>query len=220
MIKLNKKFLICVISAIIIIFITNECRHRKEMEKYGRNIINYQDSVQRYVDKYNQVVYYNKILSLQTKRQMQDHITMSTKIIKLENNLKKYKKIQSGTVINQKVEIIKDTIWFTGIMEQEFKPIKLLKQDKYKYFAGTFYKNKLVIDSLNIPDEQVIILGNKKVGFLKTENTVEVIHSNPYITVNSINSSGLDCKPKWFERKGVIFAGGIVSGLFILKLIQ
>jgi hypothetical protein len=72
----------------------------------------------------------------------------------------------------------------------------------------------LTIDSLKIPNEQRIIIGEKKEGFLnlKTKLEIEVNNSNPYIQTTNIAGYTYEPKKKWYERSLVTFGIGVAGG--------
>lgn len=90
------------------------------------------------------------------------------------------------------------------------------KTDKWYSISGSIQDKGVVFDSLSFKDSITYNLGTKRqpglFGFFKPyDPTVEVISSNPYITVKSLQNMKFVSKPKWYERKGVWFIAGAVS---------
>lgn len=100
-----------------------------------------------------------------------------------------------------------------------------LKVDKWYSISGYVEEKGIVFDSISFKDSITYNLGTKRkpglFGYFKPyDPTVEVISSNPYITVKSLQNMKFVSKPKWYERRGVWFVAGVVSagvGVYMVK---
>lgn len=181
-----------------IIFFVRECENQDDKNNLVDEIANYKDSAQFYTLKVNGMevdVAYNKSLQLENKEQLESLIKKNDTLTKL---VSKFKDIKSTTIINNTTTIVGDTIKINGdSIPCDFKPIRVTRDSIHYYFVGTISPKFFSIDSLTIPNKQSIVIGKKKLGFLKgTEERVEILNSNPLIKTNTIENYVINKRKK------------------------
>ena len=122
---------------------------------------------------------------------------IKTKDAALQNALKTFKKRVAAASIKTIVEI--DTVFIPYDKTVDFEFSETFKKDT-KYYSINGVANQKGVDVLNvsIPNTQTLVIGKKKVGFLKDETTVDVINSNPLIKVDELEAFSFKSKPKRF----------------------
>lgn len=183
---------------LLIIFSIRECSNRRDKDNLVNDLSNYKDSAQYYnlkVDGMEVEVAYNKSLVLETNKQVKSVLSsVNDTIAKL---VKKFKDIRSGTIINNYTTINNDTIKLTDSIPCDFKAFKVRRDSLHYKFIGTIARTYFTIDSLIIPNKQYIIIGRKKLGFLKGyEERAEIINSNPLVKVTNIESYVINKRKK------------------------
>lgn len=184
--------------ALLGIFSVRECANQNDKDNLVKDLSNYKDSAQYYNLKVNGMeveVAYNKSLVVQTNDQVKAILSsVNDTISKL---VKKFKEIKTGTIVNNYTTINNDTIKLKDSIPCNFKPFKVKRDSIHYKFVGTIAKNFFSIDSLIIPNKQTIIVGRKKLGFLKGyEERAEIVNSNPLVKVTNIESYVLNKKKK------------------------
>ena len=189
------------IISLLIIFFFRECSNQNDKNSLVNDIANYKDSAQFYSIKVNGMavdVAFNKSLQLENKDQLASLLKKNDTLSKL---ISKFKNVSSTTIINNNTTINGDTMKFTkgDSIPCDFKAFKVRRDSIHYHFVGTIAKNFFSIDSLNVPNKQSIIIGKKKLGFLKgTEERVEIVNSNPLIKTNKIENYIINKKKKRF----------------------
>lgn len=176
--------------ALILLLCVREGCNQRDKDGLVADIAGYKDSAKYYSMKVNGLevdVAYNKSLVLENDKQVKSVLSnMNDTIAKL---VKKFKDIRSGTIINNYTTINNDTIRLKGdSIPCDFKPFKVRRDSIHYRFLGTIGRNFFVIDSLVIPNKTTLIVGRKKVGFLKYEDRAELINSNPLVRTTNIGN--------------------------------
>jgi hypothetical protein len=125
--KNSKLIYVFVVIALAGLLLLQKCHHETKLNKKVKETALYNDTAHFYKDRYNNIVYYNQILNVNKQVLIKELLELKSEKNNLQEELKKFKHINTGTVIKTKIEIIKDTIWFTGIKQTDFKPIKINK---------------------------------------------------------------------------------------------
>ena len=196
---LLEKILGGTVAVLIAIILFKECGNQKHTDNVVNNIVNYKDSAQYYKEKVNGMqvdVAYNKSLILDDKNQL-------ASVIKKDDSLSKvvstFKTPQSVTVIKEVTTIIHDTFHIEHKIPCDFKTFTVIKDSAFFHFCGTISEKFFTIDTLMIPNKQSIVIGEKKLGFLRgTEQRVEIINSNPLIRTSNIDNYIINQKKKRF----------------------
>lgn len=206
-----------VILALIFFFGFRECMHQKSKDDLINDIVNYKDSAQFYQLKVNGMqvdVAFNKSLVLENKDQLESLIKKNDTLSKL---ISKFKDVKSTTIINQYTTINGDTIRLKGdSIPCDFKAFKVRRDSAHYHFVGTISPKFFSIDSLRIPNKQSIVIGKKKLGFLRgTEDRVEIINSNPLIKTTNIESYVISKKKKWYNTNAFKITASLIGGYII-----
>ena len=189
------------ILVIILFFGFRECSHQEEKNELVNNVANYKDTAQYYNLKVNGMeveVAYNKSLVLNNQKQFESVIAKNDTLLKL---VKKFKSVQSGTIINNYTTINGDTIIYKkgDSIPCDFKAFKIRRDSVHYKFVGTIGKNFFSIDTLSIPNKIDLIIGRKKLGFLRRgEERAEIINSNPLVKTTNIGNYVVVSKKKRF----------------------
>jgi hypothetical protein len=162
------------------------------------------------------------ILGLTTKKELEENNLKSVQaIIRLKDELrivnKQLQYADSPVVIR-----IHDTI--RNITDDYIKvPLKAyLNKDKWFSIAETVTRSGINIDSLLVRNNEKITLGmQRKKGiaaiFSRGTPVVFVTSDNPYMQIKEMSNVMIKEKPKFYERHGVWFVAGIISGILILN---
>ena len=188
------------IIAMLVIFFFRECGNQNDKDKLIDDIVNYKDSAQFYQIKVNGMkvdVAFNKSLALENKDQLASLLKKNDTLSKL---ISKFKDIKSTTIINNNTTINGDTIRLKGdSIPCDFKAFKVRRDSAYYHFVGTISPKYFSIDTLSIPNKISIVIGRKKMGFLKkAEERAEIINSNPLVKTTNIGNYVVISKKKRF----------------------
>ena len=212
----TEKILGGVIIAIILFFGFREWQSRKNADDLINDIANYKDSAQFYSLKVNGMevdVAFNKSLVLSNKDQLESIIKKNDTLAKL---ISKFKAISSTTIINNITNITGDTIKLTDSIPCDFKAFKVRRDSIHYHFLGTISPKYFTIDSLTIPNKQSIVIGKKKLGFLKgTEERVEIVNSNPLIKTLNIESYVISKPKKWYNTDAFKISASLLGGYIL-----
>ena len=128
--------------------------------------------------------------------------------------IKKFSKIYAGVTIKENLTIKEVAMPFEIPIPCDFKPFPTQKITQDYRIYTTISKDYLGIDSLIIPNEATIIIGEKKSGFLgsKKEYSIDVRNSNNLLHVSEIKGYTYKPEKKWYEKGGIKFLGGFVAG--------
>lgn len=189
-ISIREKIMGGFLLALVLFFILWKGCDQKQTDNLLDNALNYKDSAMFYKIKVNGMevdVAYNKSLVLQNKDQMEAMLRKNDTLSKL---ISKFKDIKSTTIINQYTTINGDTIKLKGdSIPCDFKPFKVRRDSAHYKFVGTIASKYFSIDTLSIPNKVSIVIGLKKMGFLKRgEERAEIINSNPLVKTTNIGN--------------------------------
>lgn len=214
----TEKIMAGVILAIILFFGFREYQNRKNADDLINNIANYKDSAQFYSMKVNGMevdVAFNKSLVLSNKDQLESIIKKNDTLAKL---ISKFKAVSSTTIINNNTTILGDTMKYKGkdSIPCDFKAFKVRRDSIHYHFVGTIASKFFAIDSITIPNKQSIVIGKKKLGFLKgTEERVEIVNSNPLIKTTNIENYVINKPKKWYNTDVFKISASLLGGYII-----
>jgi len=194
------------LALVIVFFLIREGCNQSSRNDMVADIANYKTQAEHYRGVNGVEVAKNRALMLDNQKQIEELLGKNDTLTEL---MKKYKDLKNVTIINNTTEISNDSIPYDTIkIPCDFKPFQVRRDSSHYTFAGTIGKDYFKIDSLRIPDEQSIVFGKRKTGFLKRpEYTAEVVHSNPLIRTNNIGSYAVKEK-----RKKVVISAGATWG--------
>jgi hypothetical protein len=197
---------------LLIIFLMTKCQGRIET-KYIAEIEGYKDSVKTYKDKNGQLVSYNQVLEVNNKEQL---LAIAQKDKQLADMIKNYKDIESATSVTTITQIVHDTIRFRDTIPADFTQIYINDTNKYYWLGAYIAPSFFMIDTLQFFNEQSIVVGSKKMGFLKSpEHRIEIKNSNPYVITKTISSYTIKDEKKWYESRLFIFGVGLAAGFVV-----
>ena len=214
---LNKIYSFFIIIILIVLLFREGC-NQKKVDDLIDEISNYKTESQVYKTKLGLEINTNRALTLSSQKQMRTLIATNDTLM---DWIKQFKVI-NGVVTLRETTIIKEIVVpFDRIIPCDFKPFSANKINKDFLFYTTIANTGLTIDSLKIPNESKIVIGEKREGFLKlkTKLVVDVNNSNPYIVTSNISGYVYEPKKKWYEKMWANFAIGVGAGYIGSKLI-
>ena len=214
---LNKIYSFFIIIILIVLLFREGC-NQKKVDDLIDEISNYKTESQVYKTKLGLEINTNRALTLSSQKQMRTLIATNDTLM---DWIKQFKVI-NGVVTLRETTIIKEIVVpFDRIIPCDFKPFSANKINKDFLFYTTIANTGLTIDSLKIPNESKIVIGEKREGFLKlkTKLVVDVNNSNPYIVTSNISGYVYEPKKKWYEKMWANFAIGVGAGYIGSQLI-
>lgn len=210
--KLHRRYIYAIgvlIVLIICIFFIQRCQYKKESDKLVSDIVNYKTEAKHYTDMFGEIIATNSAIQVQTQTQIKSILATNDT---MKAWIKKFKEIKFGGIIKETTIIKEVAVPFDKIIPCDFKPFPAIKLDKHYRFYSTIANTGLTIDSLFIPNTASIIVGEKKVGFLKLgrQLSIEVKNSNPFVHVSDLSAFTYKPKPKRF---GLGFSVGYGIGV-------
>jgi hypothetical protein len=215
----DRLYIISICCLIIFLLIREGCNQR-HTDKLISDISNYKTDAETYKTKLGLDISTNNALALETQEQVK---TLMATNDTLKQWVSKFKEIKGGVIIKETTIIKEVAVPFDKLIPCDFKPFPANKITKDFLFYTTVANTGLTIDSLKIPNESRIIIGDRREGFLKlkTSLVVDVNNSNPYIQTSNISGYIYEPKKKWYEKMWVNFAVGagvgFVGSQFIKK---
>lgn len=138
-------------------------------------------------------------------------VRLTQKINILNDSILKYKN-DSNNIITVIDTTTHDTTNYLKL------PNSVSSVDKWLSFHGSILKEGFRIDSLQLINDQTIIIGNSKKWFLgKNIPVVDVQNSNPYFKVNKMSNVVIEYKTPWYQKNVTWFIVGAVATYFIVK---
>ena len=214
---LNKIYSFFIIIILIVLLFREGC-NQKKVDDLIDEISNYKTESQVYKTKLGLEINTNRALTLSSQKQMRTLIATNDTLM---DWIKQFKVI-NGVVTLRETTIIKEIVVpFDRIIPCDFKPFSANKINKDFLFYTTIANTGLTIDSLKIPNESKIVIGEKREGILKlkTKLVVDVNNSNPYIVTSNISGYVYEPKKKWYEKMWANFAIGVGAGYIGSQLI-
>ena len=71
-----------------------------------------------------------------------------------------------------------------------------------------------------IPNKQSVVIGEKKTGLLKREQQINIINSNPHITVTNAGAYTINTKKKWYQTALFQIGAGLAIGYGVANIQQ
>jgi hypothetical protein len=207
---LNKIYSFFIIIILIVLLFREGC-NQKKVDDLIDDISNYKTEAQVYKTKLGIEISTNRALTLSSQKQMRTLLATNDTLM---DWIKQFKVI-NGAVTLRETTIIKEIVVpFDRIIPCDFKPFSANKINKDFQFYTKVSNTGLTIDSLKIPNESKIVIGEKREGFLKlkTKLVVDVNNSNPYIVTSNISGYVYEPKKKWYEKMWANFAIGVGAG--------
>lgn len=198
----------------VLLLLIQECRHNKDVSELVSDINTYKTEAKSYKNKFGKEVSYNKSLVFENEKLLKKYLKSNDTILE---SLKGFKTVNNYIKVKEYITIT-DSIPFIKRIPYDFKPFRITRDSVYYNFVGTIAPTYFRIDTLFIPNEQSIVVGEKKIGVFKKEFRVEITNSNPLIKTTNIGSYTFKEKKKWYERPLVHLGAGIIIGLGLNKI--
>jgi len=203
--------LLCFLARIV--FKLDSCSDKKELMKANNELLNYSDSIKTYKAKNGALVEYNKAIQLLADTKF-DEVEQLKKDLKLKSVdvLVKYKSVFKYDTINH--------VFHEQLPCDSFNEVVNIDSAHFKLNLNLSNKS-LTINSIEIPNEQNFVIGEKKNGLFKAnEYSVLVTNSNPNIKGESLKAYTFKPSPKWYNSvgfKGAVFVAGVIGGFLLAK---
>lgn len=206
------------IIGLVVIFLLREGCNQKNNDKLISDIANYKTEAQTYKTSLGLEVSTNKALVLETQEQMKSLLSSNDT---LKEWVSKFKEIKGGVVVRETTIVKEVVVPFETKIPCDFKPFKANKLEKHFSFYSTIANTGLTIDSVKIPNESRIIIGERKDNFFsKKKLVVDVNNSNPYISTSNISGFVYEPKKKWYEKTWVHLLLGAATGIAVSNYIK
>jgi hypothetical protein len=215
--KVHRRYIYVIVGIVVLaicLFVFQDCQHKNQVNSLVKDIATYSDSAEHYKSKYG-VVAFNQTLKFGSEEQLKSYLSNNDT---LKDLLRKFKKLNSVTVVTQKI-YIHDTvpIMFETKIPCDFKPFAVIKDSsrsktKPFYFKGTIFPEKFTLDSILVPNKQTIVVGTKRINLFKKEERAEIVNSNSLISVSNVGAYTVVNKKKWFQRPVPMLIGGVIIG--------
>tara|TARA_R100001530_G_scaffold136299_1_gene116289 strand:+ start:1875 stop:2594 length:720 start_codon:yes stop_codon:yes gene_type:complete len=193
-----------VVVVVLAILWFRSCSEKRNLEKnFAQNSEVLQDTIKYYKNKKGEEIATR--LAMQGEKQSLEFLLASQKdsTKQLKSLVKYYKKVAAAVRTETITQI--DSIEVPYFIEGNDFSIPFSLQEKWYGLSGRSTNKGLFLDNLTIPNQQSIVIGDKKTGFFKTQFRIDVINSNPYIKTTSVDGYSLTERRK---RLGIgIFAG-------------
>lgn len=208
--NIDKKWF--VIAGLIIALLAREGCNQHLQNKLVEDISSYQDSAKHYQLKLgggtDVEVASNAALVLKTEAQVRSLLAKNDSISRL---LKQFKKVNTAVIATGSLSLKNDTIKLRDTIAGDFSPIPIEKKDSFFHFKGVVYSKYFIVNDITFPDKQTIVVGDKRVGFMHRQTTVDIMHSNKYMQVDKIEAYVVEDK-KWWKSGWVKFGIGFIIG--------
>ena len=213
------KIYIAVIAFLLVFAFLREGCNQRNQDKVLSEILNYKSEAKHYKDKYGIDVATNKALNIQTQEQIKSLLATNDTLKKW---VKSFKNISAGIVVKETTIVKEVNVPYEVKIPCDFKPFKVRKNDKNYLFAGTISPQSFTIDSIMIPNEARIIVGEKKTGILglNKEYSIDIRNSNELLKVSDISAYTYKPQKKWYEKAWFHYAVGVGSGVILTSYIN
>mgnify|MGYP001596702140 CR=1 FL=1 len=214
----NSKVLYLIIVILIGLLFLRECQNQAHENELISQITNYKDTAKVERLKNGALVYSNQILTLNSQEQLK---TLSSVNDTIKLMLKKFKSVNNVTNINNQFFAGSDTIKQVFNIPCDFKPFKIRHGSDSTYrVIATIAKDYSSIDTVSLKDKETLIFGRKKIGFMKYDHSIDINHSNPYISTYGIKSYQYMPRKQWYERTWVHILTGALGESIIRQSIN
>ncbi|MEY4332233.1 MAG: hypothetical protein RLZZ196_971 [Bacteroidota bacterium] len=207
-----KSLLIVVFSAIVILLLfQNGCGDGAK--NYAEDILNYDNQIKLLRAKNGQLAESNRVLQLQ-HGQRSKYIDSIKKQLKLKevDVIIKYKSVFKYDTINH--------VFRYQLPCDDFVDSFKVDSTHFK-FDAVITNKRLSLYNIEVPNQQSIIIGEKKKGWLRSSDySVVITNSNPNIKGEGLEAYTFKPSPKWYNSykfKGAIFVAGVIGGFLLVK---
>jgi hypothetical protein len=209
----KKDFAIIALIVVLSLLQFKSCNNENELAVMENNLFDYQDSIKTFRAKNGDLVEYNKAVYLSYNNSSAEVNQLKKELdLKRVDVLVKYKSIFKYDTINH---VFREKLPCDSFNE-------VVSIDSAYFKLNLSLSNKaLTINSIEIPNEQRFVIGEKKNGLFKAnEYSVLVTNSNPNIKGESLKAYTFKPSPKWYNSigfKGAVFVAGVIGGVILSK---
>ena len=207
----TKDFAIIALIVVLSLLQFKSCNNENELAVMENNLFDYQDSIKTFKAKNGDLVEYNKAVYLSYNNSSAEVNQLKKELdLKRVDVLVKYKSIFKHDTINH--------VFREKLPCDSFNEVVSIDSTHFKLNLS-LSNASLRINSIEIPNEQRFVIGEKKNGLFKAnEYSVLVTNSNPNIKGESLKAYTFKPSPKWYNSigfKGAVFVAGVIGGLII-----
>jgi hypothetical protein len=208
-----KDIIIFLCVAALIFFWLDSCGKKKELMLMNNELLNYTDSIKVYKTANGNLAEYNHAVQLLSENQSKEIKKLKKDLdLKTVDVLVKYKSVFKYDTINH--------VFREKLPCDSFNEVVNIDSAHFKLNL-TLSNKSLMINSIEIPNEQNFVIGEKKNGLFKeNEYSVLVTNSNPNIKGESLKAYTFKPSPKWYNSigfKGAVFVAGVIGGFLLAK---
>jgi hypothetical protein len=135
----------------------------------------------------------------------------------LKKQVKDFKKVNA--VINAKNETKIDTVKlvFRDSIPCDFGSRDFVVDSAWYSISGKVTNKYVLLDEILITDNQAIVIGDLRQGlFKRSEYSVKVTHTNPYIQTTGLSAITIKPKKHWYDNKLIWLGFGMFTGGYIV----
>ena len=210
--KLNlKDILFIVVITAMAFFLFDGCEAKRVLEKQSVSIANYEDTVAYYKSESGKQVVINKALEINSIKQIKG----------LEEALAdlKVKKAKVAIKYETSVEIKEVEVPIEIPCEDFSLPFEL--DSTYYKIKGLLTNETLKFNTISIPNEQLIVVANKrKKWYKKSEYSVVVTNSNPYVTSVGLQAYTIEPEKELYKKRWFWAVLGFAGGIYVTNKLE
>lgn len=194
-----------------------QCQKNKGLVDDIKALKDYEREAKYYKDENGKVIAYNNTLEVSLEALETERADLIQRIEDL-----KMRKPEIIVVTNTVTEVDSIRIPFETKLPCDSFDVAFLHQDSiWIKIQGRVDNNGIYIDDVQMENEILWVLGEKKNGFFRrNEPVVSIDMSNPYVKVTTIEPLIIKQKPAFYDRlwfKGLIFVGGVATGVAVAR---
>lgn len=129
----------------------------------------------------------------------------------------KFSEVKTVTRIEERIKFDTIRIAYKDTIKCNFRRVGAIKNKSYSLDYITTQKG-VKLSNLSVPDTIVIVTGLKRKWFLGKETaTIDVIHTNELVKVNSIKHIENKPKKRWYDTNIFKIGAGFIAGAMLVK---
>jgi hypothetical protein len=212
--RINSKiFNVILILALVVLgfFNIKSCNKNKSLSDKIRTAVDYKDTVMFYKSKSDKLISYNKAIEISL-----ENLKLANKNLKAELEDLKIKKPKTITKIKTEVEIKEILIPYNVELPCDTFNVPFSYKEDWFFVSGKSMLTGITIDSLNLVNDMLIVVGEKDNGLFKRNDYIVAVKSeNPYFKITSIKNYTLKPKEPFYDKvwfKTSMFVTGFILG--------
>lgn len=205
-------------------FVWQTLSANSKLLEYKNQVIKLKDGEQIFIEKLNKK---GEKIAEQEQVILSQKDAIAYNLLEIDN-LKKIKSQVKITTITKIDSIYVPILDTTDRIVYDTTGIALLKlptkfglESEWYSIFSTIDKKGMLLDSLSLYNRQIITIGMKSNGFLKSPTpSIVVKNENPYVSVNSLNNVIIKNDRRFYDRKGFWYGFGAITGILIPVIIK